>query len=86
MRIGSVAAASRSSTGNMSLANSAVPGIDRFRVEPNATVLPRPLPVRWIHLRWARLNGISSRSMAKKYWRKNSPSWVNSTRKRPSTG
>ena len=44
------------------------------------------LAARYTQLRSARLNGSSSRSMAKKYWRKNSPRCSKKYRKRPITG
>ena len=52
------------------MTNSTVPVGLRSRIAPTASVVPKPLA--------ARLNGSSSRSMAKKYWRKNSPNFSNS--------
>ncbi len=56
------------------------------RGEPKAVVESTFLAARYSQLRSARLNGSSSRSMAKKYWRKNSPICSKMYRNRPTTG
>ena len=52
----------------------AVPAGDRFLVEPTLTVKSTPPDDFQTHSGSARLNGISSRSIAKKYCRNNTPS------------
>jgi hypothetical protein len=58
----------------------------RFLVDPNATVVSVLLAALCTQSRSARLNGISSLSIAKKYWRKNSPKLEKILRKCPTTG
>jgi len=70
----------------MALAKIGEPTAVMFCVEPKATVLSSPAEDRSTQSRCARLNGISSRSMAKKYCRKNSPRLENRYRNRPITG
>ena len=79
-------ARSLSSVGNGQLANITLLAADRLLVDPKAMVLSVFLAARLTHVRSARLKGISSRSMAKKYWRKNSPSVTKRSRNRPMTG
>jgi hypothetical protein len=71
--IGRVSDASSSSVGKGQLAKITVPTGLRFLVDPNATVVSVLLAALCTQSRSARLNGISSLSIAKKYWRKNSP-------------
>ena len=83
---GSVLAYMSLSGGKAEFAKIGVPGTLIFRVEPKATVFPTPFDARPTQSRCARLNGSSSRSIAKKYCRKNSPSSENRCRNRPITG
>ena len=72
--------------GNGALTKITAPASFSGLVEPKAIVLSAPCVAASIQLRCARLNGISSRSSAKKYCRKNSPALVKTFRNRPMTG
>ena len=61
------------SEGNGALTKNGRPSACRSRVEPKALVFSTSLAARYTHMRCARLNGISSRSLEYRYWRKNSP-------------
>ena len=73
MMSGGVGTSSSSSTGKPALTKMMLPGSLMLLVEPNPMVPPSSLASRYTQERIARLKGISSRSLAKKYWRKYSP-------------
>ena len=73
MTIGVHLTASLPNVGNAVLTNSILPLGLKSRVEPKATVFSISLAARYTQERCARLKGISSRSMVKKYWRKKVP-------------